>query len=137
MAGLRPREAAGEEGDGDGMTDEELGRKLAEACWFRTGDDWYQTPNEFDTVITGHLYDLATSIDAIVRDVFPVLKDRYPTLRVAVRYGVMLGGHSWVEVWADEMPAVNEQWSHYAEDSQGSPRALAEACLAALTEVTA
>ncbi len=121
------------------MTDEEMGRKLAEACGFAYQGEWYYTGWDDLTGGATHslVVDLATSVDAIVKHVFPVLDKRFGAGKWEVETATRTD-RSDVMLW---IPAPRPRWQDgikpFEVKHESLARALAEVCLAALTEVTA
>lgn len=113
------------------MTDEELGKALAEACGLSYQGEWYHTGWDDLTGEATHsqVADLAKSLDTIVRDVFPVLDERFV---MEQRWEVSINS----EWRGNEKKWYALIWGHDAGRScDDSPaRALAKACLMALTE---
>lgn len=118
------------------MTDEELGRALAEACGYQLDsyDPAYYSRWQLGDVA---LTNLATSLDVIERDVFPVLDERfgrgYWEINMTATSATVSAELSVARRPNTDGPLVVQYQSSGPYDSTPA-RALAEACLAALTE---
>lgn len=130
-----------------GMTDEELGKALAEACGFRNRSNmrgWGDTRSwEWDYIPPSRLKDaeddysnywrfgarckdLAASLDAIVRDVFKAMDERFGVGKWEADINYVSGERSEVIIYA--------AFGIVEARHESLPCALAEACFAALTE---